>query len=349
MTENSENSKQIIHAKEKLYKFYYDLLEEVKGEKIQVNDSDYEENVLNTKLSTIIHYIKETIGVLLKKKSASQGYSNFSENEKRLVKLENDIRYYIKKQFQYKIQCEALEMKLESYLEMEEEFEEMKEKLKYEEGTFLDNDRKENEILILRAENSNLKKVIEKLEEDKKAFETERKNDKEIINDLKTQIENLAKKVSKLENQNNPNSSINININNNGSASSKWVIKHEDIDRENYGSTYSRIVNDFPKPSPKKNQPKHHKTNSVNMNDNAKKNEIMSKYFSNHGVNTKSKNYMKISNLMQNAKHPSKPQNTNQVSSLSKIYNSSTNKTSFKSANRTMVSVRSTSRLSEHY
>ena len=36
----------------------------------------------------------------------------------------------------------------------------MKEKLKYEEGTFLDNDRKDHEILILRAENSNLKKPI---------------------------------------------------------------------------------------------------------------------------------------------------------------------------------------------
>ena len=40
-------------------------------------------------------------------------------------------------------------------MEMEEEFDEMKEKLKYENGKFLHNEKKENEILILRAENSN--------------------------------------------------------------------------------------------------------------------------------------------------------------------------------------------------
>ena len=47
---------------------------------------------------------------------------------------------------------------------MEEEFDEMKEKLKYENGKFLHNEKKENEILILRAENSNLKKIIDKNE-----------------------------------------------------------------------------------------------------------------------------------------------------------------------------------------
>ena len=35
-----------------------------------------------------------------------------------------------------------------------------KEKAKYEEGCFLNNDRNDNEILILREENSNLKKEI---------------------------------------------------------------------------------------------------------------------------------------------------------------------------------------------
>jgi hypothetical protein len=56
---------------------------------------------------------------------------------------------------------------------MEEEYEELKEKLKYEGGKFLDNDRKDNEIMILRNENSKIKKEIVKLENRKKLLETE--------------------------------------------------------------------------------------------------------------------------------------------------------------------------------
>lgn len=59
---------------------------------------------------------------------------------------------------------DILENEIDSYMEMEEEFDEMKEKLKYENGKFLHNEKKENEILILRAENSNLKKIVDKYE-----------------------------------------------------------------------------------------------------------------------------------------------------------------------------------------
>ena len=38
-------------------------------------------------------------------------------------------------------------------------------KLKYEDGRFLNNDRKDNEIIIIRGENSILKNEINKLEE----------------------------------------------------------------------------------------------------------------------------------------------------------------------------------------
>ena len=45
-------------------------------------------------------------------------------------------------------------------MEMEDEFEELK--IKYNNGEFLENDRKENEIEILRRENSYLKHTISK-------------------------------------------------------------------------------------------------------------------------------------------------------------------------------------------
>ena len=59
--------------------------------------------------------------------------------------------------FELKFQLEIYQSSIEEYIHMEEEFEEMKQKFKYEGGKFLDNDRKDNEILILRAENTNLK------------------------------------------------------------------------------------------------------------------------------------------------------------------------------------------------
>ena len=57
----------------------------------------------------------------------------------------------------------------------------MKEKYKYEEGNISENAIKDSEILILRAENINLKNVINQLEKDKMNIETQSKNDKEII------------------------------------------------------------------------------------------------------------------------------------------------------------------------
>ena len=59
---------------------------------------------------------------------------------------------------------------------MEDEFEEIK--IKYNNDEFLENDRKENEIEILRRENSNLKHTISKLEEDLKISDTKRKKKK---------------------------------------------------------------------------------------------------------------------------------------------------------------------------
>lgn len=39
----------------------------------------------------------------------------------------------------------------------------IKDKLKYDNSRFLKNDRKDNEIIILRTENSNLKQAIKKI------------------------------------------------------------------------------------------------------------------------------------------------------------------------------------------
>ena len=108
----------------------------------------------------------------------------------------------------------------------------------------MNNERKDNEIIILRQENGILKKEIEKHEINNKKYESKIKSEQETIQDLTNQISLLNKKVSKLElltsqkeNSIQPNtnnsSSINININNNGNSSSKWIIKQENQDHHN--------------------------------------------------------------------------------------------------------------------
>ena len=69
--------------------------------------------------------------------------------ESHIRKLENDIKFLIQKEFQNKIKRDTLEMKVNSYMEMENEFEELKEKVKYQGGEFLNNERKDNEMFNL--------------------------------------------------------------------------------------------------------------------------------------------------------------------------------------------------------
>ena len=96
--------------------------------------------------------------------------------ENYIKKIENDLRYYIRQYYEYKIQNDALEEKVRIYGLMQEEFEELKDKVKFEGGRFLNNERKENEIIILRQENTILKKEIAKFEKLQKLNETLKKD-----------------------------------------------------------------------------------------------------------------------------------------------------------------------------
>ena len=114
-------------------------------------------------------------------------------------------------------------------MEMEEEFEEMKTKLKYEDGKFLNNDRKDNEILILRKENINLKKEIKDLETQIKNIQktlTEKNNENlklsENIKQLNQQLDEKQKEINLF--------SLNLNNNNNNnSLSCKYSYNNNNI------------------------------------------------------------------------------------------------------------------------
>ncbi len=167
--------------KELLYSLFYEIKSEILGCKIEIEEEEYQEKVRTTTIPNLVKYIHESIQILLEKKiedikksnkieeKSSGNGSNLTQNDK--VIYENIIKNLEAKErcqrkiiFQNKLQKEAMENKIGEYMEMEDVFEEMKAKMKYEDGRFLENDRKDNEIIIVRSENSNLKKCINKLE-----------------------------------------------------------------------------------------------------------------------------------------------------------------------------------------
>ena len=237
--------------KELLYTLFYEIKSEILGCKIEIDEEEYMQNVKTITIENLIKYIHDSIQILIIKKIEDTKQQQKEEDEKfyswkyndskitKNIKISNDLqalyennirfleykeRKLMKKIFQDKLRIDARENKIGEYIEMENEFEEMKAKFKYEDGRFLKNDRKDNEIIIIRSENSNLKKIINKLEESiKKNNEILIAKDK-IINNLKDEIKILEKNKKKLEIKNNINNSIkeqynllngiNININN---------------------------------------------------------------------------------------------------------------------------------------
>ena len=204
---NSEANE--INIKEELYILFLEIKGELNNRCIEIDKTQFDEKVTNFKIHTLINYLKEIVYTLLNNKfqinpkectekinnnKISDINTQIYELENEIIKYQADIRSLIQKQFQYKIQKDAMETKLNSYKEMEKDYNLLKEKVKYEEGRFLNNDRKDNEILILREENSNLKKEILKKEKNSKNYESLIENEKNRIKELKTQISQLNKK-----------------------------------------------------------------------------------------------------------------------------------------------------------
>ena len=243
-----------INIKEELYILFLEIKGELNNRCIEIDKEQFDEKVSNFKTKTLINYLKEIVYTLLnnkfqikpKEKMEIENNNNLPDINTQIYELENeiikyqaDIRNLIQKQFQYKIQKDAMETKLNSYKEMEKDYNLLKEKVKYEEGRFLNNDRKDNEILILREENSNLKKEILKNEKNSKNYETLIESEKKRIKELKTQLSQLNKKLILLEsnqlilnNTNNNYSTIHNNtISTKGRTSSRWS-KTKDRERD---------------------------------------------------------------------------------------------------------------------
>ena len=171
------------------------------------------ENIMDIdkiKISELISYTKSSINNIIEFQTQTQNY---------IIKLEADIRQLLKREFQSSILKISLESKIRAYMNIEEDYQELKEKVHFAEGKFLENDRKDNEILILKKENSSLKKGILKLEKNYKELEERINIDQNIIDELKVKNEKLNFLINELKKQQfqnmRSNSSINLNIINN--------------------------------------------------------------------------------------------------------------------------------------
>ena len=192
----------------------------------------------NTTKESIINIFKKTF-IKIIDFITKELKENIEEYKSYILLLEQNNRYFIQQNFLKQTKIDILENEIDSYMEMEEEFDEMKEKFKYENGKFLHNEKKENEILILRAENSNLKKIIDKNE---KTIE-----EKDII------IESIKNKSSSLinTNKNTMKNSFDLNENENSSLIvmhkkrmySKQKLSHNNSNINNFKKVNSPINN----------------------------------------------------------------------------------------------------------
>jgi len=223
--------------KEMLYSLFYEITSEIKGTKIEIDEDEFQENINTITFENLLNYVHEQIKILIRKKieegkklerEENEKIKNIKINENEFIQYENSLRLLENKErrlkkflFQNKLQKEAMEKKINEYMEIEDEFEEMKMKFKYENGKFLDNDRKDNEIIILRKENTILKNKINDFEINIKSLENKIiDKDKEIIN-LKEISENLKTKIEEKEKELNLLTNINLNYNNNNINNSK--------------------------------------------------------------------------------------------------------------------------------
>ena len=131
-----------INIKEELYILFLEIKGELNNRCIEIDKSQFDEKVSNFKTKTLINYLKEIVYILLNNKFQNNSNennkkensinivsnNNIIELQNEIMKYQADIRNLIQKQFQYKIQKDAMETKLNSYKEMEKEYEKLKEK-----------------------------------------------------------------------------------------------------------------------------------------------------------------------------------------------------------------------------
>ena len=193
---------------------------------ISLNNFIQESEKIFRELKTEIDYLSKIYNdsqlnkfneIIIRLKNLFKDYSNnfnllsLQIYEPYLRKYESELRHLNKIIFMYQLQKDTMENKLKILQKKNEEYQKLKKitNVIVENGEFIFTDRKENEIIILRAENSILKKELYKYEEKEKKLITEFELSKKI---MQNKINELTYKIDSLDLLNS-NSSININLN----------------------------------------------------------------------------------------------------------------------------------------
>ena len=183
--------------------------------KFYQNNIKNQEKSIQNKINSYFSQINSIMNLLSEEKDniLLQYECALKKNEQKIRVLYSDI-------FNLKVKNTFLENNIDILLKKEKEYRLVKEKtgVVVENGTIVYNDRKENEIFILRKENSTLKNVIIKNEKELNEIKEKYKNDKEKY---ENQIKHLNHKLNLIKykfKQSNVKtkgkSTSNININN---------------------------------------------------------------------------------------------------------------------------------------
>jgi hypothetical protein len=169
---------------------------------------------IQNKINFYFNEINSILEVFYKenKEIINQYESSLKKNEERIRELFSDI-------FNLKIKNNFLENNVDILLKKECEYQLLKEKtgIIVENGTIVLNGRKENEIFILRKENSNLKNVISKNENEMKQIKEKYKylkdNYDKKINNLNHKLNQLKFKLRQRNEKTKIQSSCSMNMN----------------------------------------------------------------------------------------------------------------------------------------
>ena len=202
------------HENFKLYKNKNDEIN-INSNNKDISELYYTINIIESIISNIKNKeIEEEIKNLLNKIISifTKLKSDFNQIDNLKRKDEQIIRNLYGKYFNINMIKESLEFKNDNLLKKEKEYEMLKEKTGaiFVNGKIICNERKDNEIIILKTENSLLKNEIKNNED----LLSEKNN---IINHLNKQIEELNKKIEVFDKIKDGKyssfSNINININ----------------------------------------------------------------------------------------------------------------------------------------
>ena len=255
---NSNKDSLMDTIKKNLLEIYIDIKNFLSKSEIEkLNNEKNTEDDTSIDIPTLINNLKIYINFILHEKNIEFEHNKYNNNDSNIEnnrqlesyirKLEDDIKFHIMKQYQNKIFKDSLENKLRGYIQIEEDYEDLKEKVRFESGRFMENDRKDNEIKILRRENSNIKKEVSKikkkyarifeLEENIKKFEKLHINDEETIKNLNLKIDQLNNRIAELKEEINHIKISNIEKKPEHSKNNEIFINDNNYQNINFNST----------------------------------------------------------------------------------------------------------------